>query len=324
MKLNWYYLYEIKSISLSGLKNIHLMKHPISLLLCCFFIINISSNAQDDLKNYKDSPMIKTIEATHFISSDYAFYYKHDSLLNSSRKGLFLTFIQKDQDASLHMHEWNNIFYNDLPHHYFNESKLEQAARILDLKTEDISQIYEFWPNELSSTQYEEIYNAVHIDLVKIYEVSEEMKNKYVITPNPSFWTFRTTFDYPLLVDILSIYERSFEAFELVHDDVESALEYGIIIFDALCNQRNPDNTYFYNQLVLDQSDELPEELQKEIKDKGLDFYDGLPIFNMNSYESDKQEEYKSIISEKSDDLDFVKRVFTKLPNPPFYIIQID
>lgn len=290
---------------------------PILLIFSCK-----SHKVTQSGSNKVGNAFYKEIHATHYISPKYTFL-EEDLIVELNSKGLILELVSKSEIPKYIQQKWNKYYYEDLPHHYLDKEVLQRGAEILNINKNNLVDIINNWPGELTEAQYSQLYKELKIDLVEEFEVLPTMEQKYIITPNKEYWDFTSQTDYPLLVDILSTYEREFEAFELVHDNLETALDYAIIIFDALFNHRGPDNPYYYNQLALDQFDLLSENLRNEFESLGLTRYKGLPNFGMDFYSKNKEKEYNKIIRNRRDDLDLSKRIFTNLPNPPFYIIKI-
>lgn len=290
-------------------------------LFCLLFSISCVSQSIDS-KNIqaKTKTYYKEINASHFIAPALLSFDNNAAL---KTKGLILEMAAKNQDPTTVVRKWNKSFYKNLPHHYSNSDALTIGAKILNIKNENSLQIINNWPSSLTEQEYDHLFKEIKIKLANKFEIRESMKGKYVITPNIEFWDITKETGYPLLVDILSTYEREFDEYELIHDDLDSALDYAVIIFDALCNQRDPDNSYYFNQIMLDQFALLDEKLTVEFTNLGLTKYDGLPIFNMNYYSKTKKEDYEHIINTRSKDLELTKRIFTNLPIPPFFITKI-
>lgn len=298
------------------------MKYTTCLLLISILISCKSQNVEQKNNNEMKNYYYKEIKATHFIAPMFM-SLEDDIIIELKNKGLILELVSVSQDPYKAKQKWNKYFYEDLPHHYSNSDALNVGARILKIENKDPIKIINNWPGVLTDQQYEQLYNEIKIEAVDQFELKESMKGKYIITPNQEFWDFTKESGYPLLADILSTYEREFEDYELVHENLDSALDYAVIIFDALCNQRDPDNSYYYNQITLDQFSSLPEELRVEFSNLGLTRYDGLPIYNMNYYSRNKKEEYSKIIKNQRENLEKSKRIFTNLPKPPFFINRV-
>lgn len=280
-----------------------------------------STKSNNDVNMSLSYPCSKQVKASHYISPT-KMVLEEDNVVEMTKRALILDLVSETDDSEKTQQEWNMLFYKDLPHHYLVNETITKAGTFLNDSSGDLIDS-ENWPLKITQEEYESMYKAVSLDLVASYEVPASMKGKYVITPNKDFWDMTTDSDYPLLVDVLSTYERSFEPYELIHDNENSAIDYAIIIFDALCNQRNPDNLYYYNKLVLEQIPRLSQEVKLEFLKLGIDKYTEFPFFNLNYYSKDRKAEYDRIFESQREDLDFTKNVYTKLPNPPFFIVKV-
>ena len=296
------------------------MKNIIS-ILCFLLLVSCNSTKTDQKNSLKSDAFYKEIKATHYVSALFM-PTEDDVLIELKGKTFILDLVDEKSNVAKKKQEWNQLFYRDLPHHYSMTENLQKAADILEISGEGQDRIND-WPASISDKQYQLMYKELAVDIVNAFEVSDFMKGKYVITPNKAFWDITTDSDYPLLVDIISTYERSFSTDDLVHEDLDSALDYGILIFDALCNQRNPDNPYYYNKLVFDQLPSLPAKDQEEFSKMGINAKTKLPVFDMNYYAKNRKEVYSEVLKSRREELDYTKKIFVKLPRPPFFITKV-
>ncbi len=264
----------------------------------------------------------KEIQASHFITPRFM-SLDDEIIVDLKTKGLILDFVSKTQNQDKQMHLWNKLYYQNLPHHYLKMEALQQGADILGINGENALNVTVNWPLSISNAQYQQLYDSLQVDIVACRPIRSDMKGKYTFTPNPAFWEFTTPSNYPLLVDILSTYERDFEAYEIIHSDIDQALDYAVIIFDALCNQRNPDNSYYYNTFIGEQlsADTSSSNTTADSLFKAID--KTLPLFNINMYSKDRAQEYLRIMHEQREDLEITKAILTQLTEPPFYIVNI-
>jgi len=298
------------------------MKFSIALLLVSLsFFCNCQSTEQSSINRIEDS-YYREIKASHFIAPE-LISLEDEVINNLMTRGLILELVSNTEDPSKVERKWNKYYYEDLPYHYSDSEGLNLGAQFLGITGESSLDIINNWPGKLTDQEYDYLYREMKIDLVNRFELPEFMRGKYIITPNQKFWDFTKDTGYPLLVDILDTNGREFETYELVHDNLNSALDFAVLIFDALCNQRDPDNSYYYNQITLDQFPSLPENLRNEFTKLELSRYNGLPIYNMNYFTKNKMVEYNNIFRREKKNLEISKRIFTNLPTPPFFITKV-
>ena len=224
---------------------------------------------------------------------------------------MILDVVESTDEMESKLNYWNKIYYNQITHHYsINEEQLESISKIINVPREKYRELYDHWPASISDKTYTEIYNTLNLRFVQYKPIKEEFKGKYVIKINEKFWDIKTH-NSTLLVDIINTYERNFKDFELFHNTYKDALNYGTIMMDRLCNQRGPDNSYYYEEAIKQQDPSF----QK------------LSIFNFDSRKYKEEEvksEYERIINEMSHELKSMNATIEKITNKPFEIIKIN
>lgn len=224
---------------------------------------------------------------------------------------VILDIITSEAEIESKLNYWNKRYYDELPHHYsINEIQLDSISEIINVSKDKYRELYAHWPKSIGKKLYNQIFEKLNLRFVKFKPIQEQHKGKYVIKINESFWDIKTH-NSTILVDIINTYERNFKDFELIHSSYDDAMNYGVIIMDRICNQRGPDNSYYY---------------ERAIKEQAKDFQK-LPIFNFNSskYKEDEvKAEYGRIIIGSEAELKLMKSVIEKIPNKPFEVIKIE
>lgn len=296
------------------------MKINISIFCLSFLLISCSlwnENAESEkLKEHT------TVANAAYIISARTLSFDENEMTELDHHGQILQIVGKDEDLSTIQKQWNKRFYENLLHHY--QPSIEELKMLAGLFQSVASTDYavqEAWPEKLSDQQFDKIFDFIGQDLIVTRPFSDSLKNKYAIVVNPNFWTYTTDFDYPLLVDIISTYECQFDNYELYHDDRISAFYYGTIIFDRLCSSRNPDNPHHYTRLLIEQFDSLSPQLQAELKAFDLSEDNGLAHYNLPARRT--MDDYQQIIEKSKQDLEKAIKVFTSIPNPPFFVVRL-
>ena len=215
-----------------------------------------------------------------------------------------------DYSVGEKLNYWNKKYYDFFTQHYsVSEEQFEKISPIMNVDPDKYRELYAYWPKELNVDVYNKISELLNLKFVKAIPVTDNIKGKYAIVLNEEFWNI-PKHNSNVLVDIINTYERSFNNFELLHENEEEALNFGIIIYDRLCIERPPDTDYFYH-----------EKIKKQIS-----LSDTIPSFNYNTNlykEEDKKNEYSRIISEHKDDLKKMRFIISKISEKPFEIIRI-
>lgn len=232
------------------------------------------------------------------------------SELMPNQTSIILDVVTTKEEIEEKLNYWNKIYYNQITQHYsINEEQLESISEIINVPKEKYRELYAFWPDNINQEVYEKLQDKLGLKFVQYKSIKNEYKGKYLIKINEEFWDIKTH-NSTVLVDIVNTYERDFKDFELIHDSYESAMKHGIIIMDRLCNQRGPDNSYYYEQAIKNQN----KDFQK------------LPIFNYNSLkykEEEVREEYNRIMTEMNAEIKLMKKTIENLQLRPFEIIKI-
>lgn len=251
---------------------------------------------------------------------------KESSHIIAQVESLILDVVDVNESLQARLDHWQYIYYKHFPHHYsLSGGDLSKVAGIEGFENMTSRNVYELWPKEMSSELYKQVYNLLQINLVTPKSTPANFKSKYIITPNENFWDIETRPNHNLLTDITSTYERVFSEEELVHIDKETAVLYAIIIFDRLCNQRGPDNSYYYHEQTFKQIKHLPADVIDRIDQFNINYKRSLPIFNYDDryYKlDDKKMEYQRIINAQRNELEFLTCIFSNITNPPFYITR--
>jgi hypothetical protein len=255
---------------------------------------------------------IMGIEVIGFIYATVVFSHgwNDPSELMPEQTAIILDIVQSEDELEQKLNYWNKIYYNQITQHYsINEDQLESISGIINVPKEKYRELYAHWPDSISEEIYLQIYNQLELKFVQYKPLKEENKGKYAIRINEKFWDIKIH-NSTVLVDIVNTYERNFKDFELFHDFYEEAMNYGVIIMDRLCNQRGPDNSYYYEQAIKQQNTSF----QK------------LPIFDFNSLkykEVDVRNEYQRIINEMNTEIKLMTSVIEGLGIKPFEIVKI-
>lgn len=289
------------------------------LALSLFFTSCSTTNKNNELKISEDHAISK--DAAYIISAK-TIISDGGELTELNKKGQILHVVSKEEDLQTIQRQWNKRFYNNLLHHYIPPA--EQLSILADIiKSKDATdyEVAESWPKELTEGQFDTIFNLISQDLIDTKPINKSNKGKYVIVVNPDFWTITTDFGSPLLVSIISTYEREFEDYELYHDDLTTAFYYGTIIFDMLCASRNPDNPYHYARLLTKQFDQLSPEVRAQLQAYNLNENHGHTPYNLPHKRTAAI--YKELIENNKEELSKAVEVFTAVPNPPFYVVHL-
>lgn len=224
---------------------------------------------------------------------------------------LILDLVESSEEINSKLNYWNKIYYNQITHHYsINEEQLESISDIINVPKEKYRELYAHWPDSINEQTYNELHSKLNLKFVQYKPIKQEFKGKFVIRINENFWKIKTH-NSIVLVDIVNTYERNFKDFELIHNSYEEAMNYGIIIFDRLCNERGPDNSHYYEQAI---------------KKQNVSFQK-LPAFNYNSLKYKEEEvktEYERIITEMKNEIEIMNSVIESIDNKPFEIIKVN
>ena len=254
----------------------------------------------------KEENIIGLIYATTVFSHG----WNDPSEIMPNQTSIILDIISTEEEIEEKLNYWNKLYYNQITQHYsIDEDQLESISEIINVPKEKYRELYAFWPNSINQDTYDKIYGKLNLKFVQYKPIDNENKNKYIIKVNERFWNIKTH-NSNLLADIINTYERDFKEFELIHYSYETAMKHGIILMDRLCNQRGPDNSYYY---------------EKAIKNQNKTFQK-LPLFNYNSLkyeEEDIKQEYNRIMSEMKPELDLMKLTIEQIDSKPFEIIRI-
>ena len=165
------------------------------------------------------------------------------------------------------------------------------------------------WPKEIGAEKYDLLANKLDLHFVNFKVITEDHRGKYAIILNEQFWDI-PKHNSNVLVSILDTYERSFDEFELIHENEGKAFIYGLIIYDRLCLERPPDTDYYYHEKVKSQ-------LKGAID---------IPTFNYNFglfKPEEKLAEYGRIITERADDIKSMRKIISDLKERPFNILKM-
>ncbi|WP_218127081.1 hypothetical protein [Catalinimonas alkaloidigena] len=264
------------------------------------------------LGTQKQKKKFKEIKTEGFIYATLVFSHgwNDQSEHLNNRASVILDIVPNENDIESKLNYWNKLYYDNITRHFsIGEEQLDSISTIINITKDKFRELYKYWPKALSEEQYDQIFDRLNLKFVQFKPLQEQHKGKYVIKVNESFWKIKTH-NSTLLNDIMNTYEAELKDFELIHNTYESAMNYGIIIVDRLCNQRDPNNPYYYEQRIKDQ-------LRK---------FKNLPIFNYNII--DKKEElvigeYNRIIKDKEFELKIMKETIEVLKIKPFEILKI-
>ncbi len=233
--------------------------------------------------------------------------------------------VEEHEDGEQVKQSLQYYYYRYLFHHFFlNSKQAMEAAKILNIEIMDANDLSRKWPTTLSYEKYLELYNFLKLDLVSRVNINSEAKNKFIVVLNPLFWDYEIRDTYNLLIDVTSTYERDFSKSDWIFDNEDDALNFGIITFEKLCNDRGPDNSYYYSELIAKQIDlALPGD-KEELKAFGLTAHSGLPRFTRENHKDLpwSKSDIDTVAAMKKAEFTMVKTILSKIPTPPFYIIH--
>lgn len=273
------------------------------------------------LKNKKndssDNRLFKEVECSHFLRASEVFSHgwNDPNEILDKQKSILLDTISIDERVEDKVNHWNKRYYDFITQHYsISESQLESISSIIGVDKGKYRELYNHWPETIGSKMYNKLYETLKLTFVKPIKITEDLKGKFAIIINESFWDIKTH-NSNVLVDIINTYERTIHEFELFHDSYKNAVNYGLILMDRLCIERPPANIYHYH-----------ERMKKELH--GL-AKDSSPTFKTLGYNSisnkaeDVKAEYKRVIEEKMDDLKQLRATFEVINNKPFNIYKL-
>ena len=278
------------------------------------------SSATDETistKNYLQEKNVKEIIYATSVFSDMDFSEM------TGRVSQIIGVVDANEEGEQVKHALQHQYYKFLFHHFqLNRTLAKQAAEILGIDAQGPNDLRMKWPSMLSFEKYLELYQALKLDLVTRVNVNGEMAGKFIVVLNPTFWDYQYRDSYNLLIDITSTYERDFDKSDWIFDNEEDALNFGIFTFEKLCNDRNPDNSYYYNEQVIKQIGISKD--REELQVLGLTPRKGIPWFTREN-PADlpwSKADIHEVVKTRSTDLDLVKNIFAKIPNAPFYIVK--
>jgi hypothetical protein len=227
------------------------------------------------------------------------------------KKSIILDVLYEDDDIDQKLHYWNKKYYDVIYAYYsLSRERLEQISGIVGVPADKYRELYAHWPKNINTETYKLLFDKLNLKFVSSQPVNVDLKGRYGIVFNESFWNI-PTHNSNLTVDIINSHEATFDEFELIHLNEGRAMLYGIIIYDRLCNQRGPDNEHYYHERIQSQ---LRRSMNK------------IPPFNYNSGSSrpeDKKAEYDRILTERGSDLAAMRQILLQLKNRPFSILKL-
>ncbi|MDF1698710.1 MAG: hypothetical protein P1U56_22850 [Saprospiraceae bacterium] len=285
-----------------------------------FFLFSCSSSTKNVEFKVTEKHAI-AIDATHIVSAK-TIFSDGGITKDLNKKGQILQVVAKGEDVQTIKQQWNKRYYDNLLHHYSpTHEELQSLSEIIGSKDATNYEVITAWPKQLTEEQFQAIYALIGQDLVNTKPIDNSQKGKYVIVVNPNFWTYTTDFDSPLLVDVISTYEREFEDHEFYHDDLTTAFYYGTLIFDWLCTYRNVDNPVHVTRLLIQQFDQLTPEVRKKLLEYNLSEDNGLAQYLLPFDRT--AGDYDKVIMENKEELIKAVTVFTAVGNPPFYVVKL-